>query len=347
MAEMLKLFYYAAQSIGAILLAAMAGAMIVRYKLIKAESLEMLSRLAFYLTLPCLLFVKVSASVHASQIGELWIFPATCVVYIGSGLVVGKLMVKLFRPKPEMAAAVITTVTFSNAGYIPIPLLTAVVYIFPIFASTRNQAASDVISLISMFLLGFSPLLWTIGFPLISGVKAREFKLKNLVPPPVIAILCGLIVGLIPPLKHQIVDSGGILNGAYRAAAILAEATIPCALLILGGRLSNGPPKAAVNKRTIFAVILAKLIVFPILAIFYAGFLLKMHLIPASLLFVLILVVEAGSPPANNLVVMASLANRKIQDGLVSILFWCYLAAIPTLTIFITLTIYLFKRFYG
>lgn len=345
--EMFELLYYATQSIGAILLAAMAGAFIVRYKLIKAESLETLSRLAFYLTLPCLLFVKVSASVDAGKVAQLWILPATCLLYIGVGLIVGKLTVKLFRPKPEMAPAVIAAVTFSNAGYIPIPLLTAVVYIFPIFAATRADAASDVVSLISVFLLGFSPLLWTIGYSLICGVKASEFKLKNLVPPPVIAVLLGLVVGLIPPLKHQFVDSGGILNGAYRAAAILAEATIPCALLILGGRLSNGPPRGVVNKRTIFSVILAKLIIFPILAIFYVGFLLKMNIIPASLLFVLVLVIEAGSPPANNLVVMASLSNRNIEDGLVSVLFWCYLAAIPTLTIFITLTVYLFKLFYG
>lgn len=341
MYKLFELLYFASQSVGSILLAAMAGALIVRFKLIQKESLNVLSKLVFYITLPCLLFSKVAASVQWNNLLEMWILPVSCVIYICLGLVIGRIAAKLCRPKPEMILGITTAVGFSNAGYLPIPLLTAVVYIFPLFSDSKS-AEGQIITLISVFLICFSPLMWTIGFSLISGTKIKEFRVKKFFPPPVIGISLGLLVGLIPPLKAQLCDTNGIFHAVYRAASIMADATIPCALLILGGKLSHGPPRGVINKKTIFAVILTKLIIFPILAMVYVAILLKFNLIPASLLFILVLVVEAGSPPANNLVVMASLANRKIEDGMAAILFWSYLAAIPTMTLLIMLTIYIF-----
>jgi predicted permease len=348
MHEIFKLLYSASQAVGTILLAAMAGALIVRFKLVTKDSLNVLSKLLLYVMLPCLLFTKVSASIHWERLMEMWILPVSCVLYIFLGLFIGRIVARLCRPKPEMVPGITTAVAFSNAGYLPIPLLIAVVYIFPLFNDTPGGvqgAAADVITLISVFLICYSPLMWTVGFSLISGDGIKDITLKKLLPPPVIGIFLGLLIGLIPPLKNQLCAPDGLFHAVYRAAAIMAEGTIPCALLILGGKLSHGPPKGAVNKRTVFAVILTKLIIFPALAMVYVAVLLKFNLLPASMLFILVLVVEAGSPPANNLVVMASLANRKIEDGMAAILFWSYLASILTLTILVMLTIYLFKGY--
>lgn len=345
MQEIFKLLYSASQAVGTILLAAMAGALIVRFKLVKKDSLNVLSKLVLYVMLPCLLFSKVSASIHWDRLIEMWIFPVSCIIYIFLGLSIGWLVAKLCRPKPEMVPGIITAVGFSNASYLPIPLLVAVVYIFPLFNNLPGGsagAADDVVTLISVFLICFSPLMWTVGFSLISGTGIKDLTIKKLLPPPVIGILLGLVVGLIPPLKNQLCSPDGLFHAVYRAASVMAEGTIPCALLILGGKLSHGPPKGAVNKRTIFAVILTKLMIFPALAMVYVAILLKLNLIPTSMLFILVLVVEAGSPPANNLVVMASLVNHKIEDGMAAILFWSYLAAIPTLTLLVMLTIYIF-----
>ncbi len=345
MQEILKLLYSASQAVGTILLAAMAGALIVRFKLVTKDSLNVLSKLVLYVMLPCLLFSKISSSIHWERLMEMWILPVSCVIYIFLGLCVGWLVAKICRPKPEMVPGVITAVAFSNASYLPIPLLVAVVYIFPLFKNSlggAQGAAADVITLISVFLICFSPLMWTIGFSLISGAGIKDITIKKLLPPPVIGILIGLLVGLIPPLKSQICAPDGLFYAVFRATSIMAEGTIPCALLILGGKLSNGPPQGVVNKRTIFAVILTKLMIFPAMAMVYVAVLLKFNLIPASMLFILVLIVEAGSPPANNLVVMASLVNRKIEDGMAAILFWSYLASIPSLTLLVMLTIYIF-----
>jgi predicted permease len=350
MQEILKLLYSASQAVGTILLAAMGGALIVRFKLVAKDSLNILSKLVLYVMLPCLLFTKVSASINFERLISMWILPVSCVIYIFLGLFIGRIVAKICRPKPEMVPGITTAVAFSNASYLPIPLLVAVVYIFPLFSNSlggSQQAAAEIVTLISVFLICFSPLMWTIGFSLISGDGIKDITIKKLLPPPVIGILIGLLVGLIPPLKSQLCAPDGLFHAVFRAASIMAEGTIPCALLILGGKLSHGPPKGAVNRRTIFAVILTKLMIFPALAMGYVAVLLKFNLIPASMLFILVLIIEAGSPPANNLVVMASLANRKIEDGMAAILFWSYLVSIPTLTFLVMLTIYLFKGYIG
>ncbi len=341
MHEVMQLLYSATQAVGTIMFAALAGALVVRFKLIPAESLAVLSKLVFYIMLPCLLFSKIAVSVNFSRLTTMWIMPVSCILYIFLGLLVGTVAAKLCRPKPAMKPGIITAVGFANSSYLPIPLLAAVVYIFPFFHD-RQQAATDIVTLISFFLICFSPIMWTIGFSLIAGHRVKDLTLKMFFPPPIIGILLGLLVGLVPPLKEQLCEPGGIFNALYQATSVMADATIPCALLILGGKLSHGPPRGVINKRTIFTVIATKLIIFPALAMLYVAVLLKTGLLPASLLFVLVLVIEAGSPPANNLVVMASLANRKIEDGMAAILFWSYLAAIPTLTLLVMLTIYLF-----
>jgi len=55
-----------------------------------------------------------------------------------------------------------------------------------------------------------------------------------------------------------------------------------------------------------------------------------------------VLVIEAGSPPANNLAVMASVANPDIEDGMAAIIFWTYLSSIISLTLTIVAAMWVF-----
>lgn len=337
-----ELFYFASRAVGTIFFTAAAGALIVKFKIVSKDSLNMLSKLVFYIMLPCLLFTKVAQSVNLSRLSTYWILPVSCAGYIFLGLLIGKIAVKLCRPRAEMAPGVATSIAFGNSGYLPIPLLTAVTLIFPYFADNKG-AADEAVALISVFLICFSPIMWTIGFSIISGQRIRHLSLKKIFTPPVIGMLSGLIIGLVPSLKNLFCVNSGFFQPVFHSANTLAGATVPCALIILGGRLADGPVRGVVNKRTILTVIMTKLIIFPLIAILYVLLLRHLNLIPATLLLALVLIVEAGTPPANNLVVMASLTNRKLEDGLATILFWSYLAAVPTLTLIIMLTVHIFK----
>ncbi len=342
MKNFLELFWYAGSAVGSVFIIALAGAWLVRKEILPRNAMNTLSRLVFSLFLPCLLFSKVAESVSWAQLSEYWIFPVSCVVFIATGTLLGKLLVRLCRPRQVIANGIVAAIGFGNSGYLPIPLLLTATAIFPEFSS--NPVAGDqAVAFISVYLLASSPMLWTLGFSIIAGRKFSELSLRKIFTPPVIAMFLGIVVGLTPPLKSWFCSSGGVLNPLFRAISTIAMATVPCALIVLGGGLSAGPVRGVVNRRTIFSVILVKLIIFPVLATGYVLMLRYFGIFPANLIAALVLIVEAGVPPANNLAVIASLVCPEMQQGLSTLLFWVYLASTLTLT----LTIMLAMRFFA
>ncbi|QSH40193.1 AEC family transporter [Lentisphaerota bacterium ZTH] len=341
MDKFFELLPYSIKAVASIFLIAAAGTILVRYKILSQNSLQVISRLVFILFLPALLFTKVASSVTIYRLQEYWIFPVSCVIILISGTLTGLLLVKIFKPKEFIKNGVAAAVGFGNSSYVPITLMLAVTTVFPVFNQHPGNADA-AITFISVYLLGYSPLFWTVGYSMISGNKMSELSLRKVLTPPVTAMLLGLTVGLIPPLKNLFCSSDSLLFPLFNATEVISMATVPCALLVLGGNLANGPTAGIINKRTIFSVIVTKLIVFPAVAILYVLFLRKTGLMPASLLTALVLVIEAGSPPATNLIVMTSLIKPEMEKGLATLLFWCYLASIFTLTAVILTTVWIF-----
>lgn len=240
-----------------------------------------------------------------------------------------------------MRSGVIAAIAFNNSGYIPIALVISITSIFPVFMSDP-QAGDKAVAFIAIYLLAYSPVLWTLGYSLISGKKLSDITLRKLFPPPVIGLFAGLCVGLILPLKDFFCSTDGFLHPIYIATGVIGEATVPCVLILLGACLAAGPVRGVVNKRTIISVILIKLIIFPAIAICYVLLLRHLGALPANMLASIILVIEAGAPPANNLVVMAAVANPEIEDGMATIIFWTYLSSILSLTLTIITAMWVF-----
>ena len=340
MDKFLELLPYSSKAVISIFLVALAGVFLVRSKIISKDSLKVLGALVIYIFLPCLLFHKISASISWEQLREYWVFPMTCVIYIFSGLLLGWITAKICKPRKEIEKGVIAAIAFNNSGYIPIALVAGITAVFPVFISDP-QAKDKAISFIAIYLLGYSPILWTIGYSLISGNKISNMPLKRLFSPPVIGMLTGVFVAM-TPLRNIFCVADGFLNPLYRAAGVLGEATVPCVLILLGGCLAFGPGRGVVNKRTIFSVILIKLIIFPAIATLYVLLLRHLGALPANLLASVVLVIEAGSPTANNLVVMAAVAKPEIEDGMATIIFWTYLSSIISLTLTVIAAMWVF-----
>ncbi len=341
MEKIIELLLYSSKAVSSIILIGGAGALLVRFHVINKDALRTLGKLVYFLMLPCLLFTNLASSINLQQLGEYWILPVSCAIHVFTGILAGGMVVKLCRPQPEMEVGVAAATAFSNTGYLPIPLMIAVTQVFPCFRNDP-QAADTAVVYISLFLVGYSPLLWTFGHSMIAGRKMREISFIQFFPPPVIGMLIGVAFGLTPFLKEITCSNSGLLNPFYKAASIIGLGTVPCALLLLGGNLADGPVKGVVSKRSIFSVILVRLIIFPVLAILLVYLLRRFGLIPSSLLLALVLVVEAGSPSATNLIVMASLSNHKLETGLSTLLFWVYLASIFTLTLVIMTAMWIF-----
>ncbi len=341
MTEIIQLFGYSAKAVASVIIIAFAGVVLLRTGIIKKDNLRALGQLIFYATLPCLLFTKVAEKIDLDKLCELWIVPVSCELFVIVGIVVGFIVMKLVKPAPEFAKGLVAVSTFGNAGYLPIPLIAAITSIFPVFQADEHAGALGI-AYISAFLMCFSPTMWMVGFNLISGRSIRQIGLKQIVTPPIIGMFCGIVVGLTPALKSGFCTNGTWLNVLFKAAGTLGMGTIPCALIILGASLAYGPDRTGLGKRTIVAAVVAKLVIMPIMAIFYIIGLRYLGIYNVPLLMAVVLVVEAASPPANNLVVMCNLCNREIESRMAAILFWGYLCCIPTLTLFILVSIRIF-----
>lgn len=338
--EFLQLLGYSGKAVGIIILVALTGAILRRRGILKDESLTVLSKLVFNLTLPALLITKVAASVDINKLKQWWVLPPTCVIYILFGLLIGWVVVKVFHPKPEFSRSVIACCGFGNSGYIPIPLLVAMTVIFPAFAS-RPEAGELAVSYISVYLIGFSPVMWSVGYTILTGQKVGSAALKNCVTPPIIAIAVGVLIGL-TPLKGMFCDKEGCLNIFFIASEVVASATIPCALIVLGGKLAYGPSSVLLSKRVLICIVLGKLVLVPCCAVFYIFFLRAQGWMPNDPLMAMTLFIEAGTPPATNLVVMCSMRKDRNGEAVATVLFWTYLASTVTLTLLIMVGMSLF-----
>jgi hypothetical protein len=343
MSEIFELFIYASKSTGVIILAALAGFSLVKTEVLPEESLKFFSKAVFCVMLPCLLFSKMAESIDIETLKSLYILPVSCLIYIFAGLSLGWLATRLLKLSGNTSRAVIAASGFGNSGFLPIPLIAAIVAVFPYF-SDDPMAASKGISYISIYLMGFSPLMWTVGYKIVSPSKnISGFSLSRVITPPVAGLLAGIAIGLLPPLRNLFCAPEGMLNPVFKASEVIAGGTIPCALVVLGGKLASAPPLRNINFKTVLTVAGVKLLLLPVLAVFYVKFLFSYDFLPAEPLFALVLVIEAATPPANNLVVMCSLNNTDNQGTVASILFWNYLFSTVTLTFFMMLTMKLFS----
>lgn len=342
MQEILSLFNYSAQAVAAVMLVALVGVILVRLRVMEKKDFKPLGQLVFYAALPCLLFTQVAATIDLDTLARLWILPVSCFLFIGGGMLIGILLVKVVKPAEDMKRGVIAACAFSNAGYLPIPLIAAVTSIFPVFRDTENSGALGI-AYISAFLIFYSPLTWTVGFSLISGRKLRQTSIKNIINPPVVGMLLGVLAGITPPVRSMLLESGTWSNSFFKAAQTLGLGAIPCVLIILGASLAHGPERSAIRKRVLAGAVAAKLVLMPLFGLLYVFLLRYFELYEVNLVMAVVLVVEATSPPANNLAVMCNLSNQQIESRMAAILFWAYLFSIPALTFFILLAIQIFQ----
>ncbi len=346
--EILTMLLYSSQAVIVIICAAVVGAVLVRGKYVSEHLLDNLGKVIFHAMLPCLLFTSVSKSLDFEVFKKLWYLPFACVIYMLLGFGCGIFINKLFKTPKEYHRAIIVASGFGNSGYIPIPLTTAVLAIFPYF---QNLGISSDMgkSYVSIYLIAFSPLLWSVGYTIMAqknNVKNTKFHIdiKKIITPPIVGILIGITVGMIPFLKSNICEPSGIFFFIYKSADTIAAGTVPCILIMLGGKLAYGPQASTLGGKNIGAFIILRMIFFPMFMLGLIYLLRRYQIVGDDPVLFLLLIIEAAVPPANNLIVICSMVNRKIETGVAALIFYSYLAAIPLLTFFIMLTMWVLKH---
>jgi predicted permease len=149
--------------------------------------------------------------------------------------------------------------------------------------------------------------------------KAR-FIISKIVSPPQVAIVLGVVFGLITPLRNAIFDVDATLSDTPNKAPFgflggaisqIGLATIPAAVFILGANVYEGPGESRLPKRLIAAVASVRLLFLPAIGVGLVQLAQAVGVIdPNDTVLKFVLMLEAAPPSALNLVLMCQLIGQ-------------------------------------
>ncbi len=237
---MSDLFHLFSNNILPIFLAAAAGFLVAKYLGVSARAV---SRIAFYIFSPCLIFVLfTSGQLDGDDITQMAAFAAVGILIMG---VITALIARLLRFERSIMVALIITVMFANVGNFGLSL-------------TQFAFGESAVAHASIYFVTSAFLVYTLGVVLASwGHSDIKTALLGVFKVPVIyAVVFALIYNWLNwqlPLPVE------------RTVSLLSEAAIPVMIVLLGIQLYN----AKISKEY-FKVGLSnflRLVVSPILAI--------------------------------------------------------------------------------
>jgi hypothetical protein len=324
-------------------------------RILDANAVSALSKLTYWLFQPCFLLCGVAstlakASQQSSAAGAtaagvpksaLLLLPLAALIQISLGSITAKVLTtKRFGIRPAFlgidtdddagANDIAMCTTFANSG--PLPLIIT-------DALFSGGIASDVAACISFYLLVWSPLFWTVGKSILGlndssddnekvGLVASVGKqIKTFLSPPVIGSILGVIIGSTAVLRNLLLSPSGLLAPLFGSLRTMGVAYLPSAILVLAGSLvkkkdtsasTTDSDKSALSAKSVVAILLARFILSPILALSTVRLMTFAKLMPtdnarALAIVTFTLLMEGCMPPAQNSVILLNLANEKAR----------------------------------
>jgi hypothetical protein len=270
------------------------------------DALTVVSRLIVKIILPALIFSVVAGSgVTLNDFvisGRFALAVFSCYVFLS---LTGIAMVKLCRLTGTTANIFIALATFSNIGFMGIPLIQS------IYPEPIAQVCISVYTMVDMALL------WTYGVYLCSRHQANYNSLaaaKNIVNPTTIALVAAFLVLILDiPLPAPLITTIAGLGGTSKYWA----------LMYLGGALAYVSVGRIVKRPSTLLLAVVKMILTPILVYYVLGFFLSE--VPRTILALII-----GLPPMTAIAMIAS-AYQSADEYAAEVLFVLTVASLITI----------------
>ena len=325
-------FWLSTEIILTILIATSCGAILARKKILHELALKDLTNVLVYVIIPCLLFSKIISAISFDALKELWVLPVAALVNIAGGLFVGFILSLLCGRQADFKRVIIVSSAFSNCAYIPFVIIAAIVFQAPELFMDKEAAAKGI-TYISLYFVPAILLIWLVAYPILARHKITNLKMDKILTPPVVITFVAIILGLIPWTKSLFVGRDAPLRMFQQAALILGNATMPIALIILGGNLANSYGKIKINFSTVFLTVLGKYLFAPLIAVLFL-ILIKSLGWKGTPMMSFIILLEGFMPPAMNLVIISQFADSN-KENMAALMFWMYLISIPVMTIWL------------
>lgn len=295
-------------AVGRIFLVILAAGVLVRKNILTEEHVKALSKVTVNILLPCMMFSKISANFQPDTIRYWWSIPLASAAMIFTGLTFGYLFyLRKYRQKQFL----IPLGSMQNAVYLVLPIGK---FMYP---DQFDQFAIYNF----LFLIGFMPVLWSLGKVLITGESLRKLKRNDFMSPPLVAVVGTLVVVLlglhkfVPDLVMDSID-------------LVGEATIPVSNLVLGATLGGISFKLLPKLGDVLKLTFIKYALMP------AAVILVLHFIglkETNPLLANLLVIESASAPATALIlqVRAYGGDKQTIGSIMNISYAICLLAIP------------------
>ncbi|PXF48397.1 Protein PIN-LIKES 5 [Gracilariopsis chorda] len=317
------------------------GVVAARRGVLQSSTISALSKLVYNLFLPSLLFSNVLRTLSAPFSNQLLLLPLVAFLQVLSAFLISALLAALLRLSDTERPLFHLCSSFGNAAALPLLLATS------LFSDALRPS---VVSAISFFLLGWSPLFWSLGFAVLSAAPTvspsgdsvppprmtPSLFLDTLLTPPLIASFSALLLAFIHPLRDlflrtPLLPALQTLGSGYSAAAVL----------ILAGSLARNTATdkssstALRMPRLALGIILCRFIALPLLVF---NILLRVAITDRFVRFAILL--QSVMPSAQNVTLMLTLMKRP-HDAAVAARLLLFVYVLGVIPIALALSVFL------
>lgn len=207
------------QAILKIFLVAVLAGWLVRRRVLTDSMVTALTRVTIVLFLPCLILDKMISGLSPAHDRLWWTIPASAIAMSLVGLAAAAL---LFIRELAAKRSMLALASMQNAGYLVLPIGAA------LYPTDFDRFALYV----SLFILGFNPILWSVGTLLSTADRGTAVDWRGLLNPPLVACLSSLVIVLTGAAEL-------IPRPALETVRMLGDGAVPTATVVLGAMLGG------------------------------------------------------------------------------------------------------------
>ena len=247
-------FFIALTQIGIFVILICVGILTVKIKIFNTQSLAAMSKLVMQISLPSFIFINaVSSATRESLKDSFIIVPIAIILYL-IFVIISAIIEKIFHLQGNRKKVYRASLIFGNIGFMGIPL---VIVLYP----------DTALLYVSVFTIVDQLFFWTYGVLLTQPVSDEKQKislanLKNLLSPPLIAIILAIIF---------IVAGVHIPEVFSSALTVIGNTSMPLALIYIGGVLCMSDIRSVLKCGELYAGIVVKMVLLPVVCYVIMG----------------------------------------------------------------------------
>lgn len=223
------------------------GYLLYRIKIMDSDFNKKLTNFVLKVSMPCMVLSSVFSSSEDRDLGKVLLVFLVAIIMYALLPVIGMIIAKIIGCKVENRGIYVFMTIFTNTGFMGFPVIESII-------------GSEALFYAAIFNLIFNVMLFTVGvkainYPEKSGQKTDIVKI--LLHPGVMSAIIAIVI-YFTNIKLPPVVTGSISE--------IGNLTPTLAMLLMGASLAKVPLKNVFNEARIYAFILVKQIVLPLLS---------------------------------------------------------------------------------